>query len=191
MGILTSVRPPPSLSFLPPTFFLLFGGGVRADVGGSVADFGFCAQISDHAHAKRTTMVGVPSYDDSSLYVFAVAVAAPGECHDGLGPGYFIPRTHSTASIWWPLNRSRRTGGHGSLERGTPWKETDLRTARGLVYMRKFISVTRAHFTPVEVSLRRCRPHLDYVVPRSQNPLLQQVIMEGGCVENREEELNS
>lgn len=25
-----------------------------------VADFGFCAQISDPAHAKRTTMVGTP-----------------------------------------------------------------------------------------------------------------------------------
>ena len=25
-----------------------------------IADFGFCAQISDPAHAKRTTMVGTP-----------------------------------------------------------------------------------------------------------------------------------
>ena len=25
-----------------------------------LADFGFCAQISDPAHAKRTTMVGTP-----------------------------------------------------------------------------------------------------------------------------------
>lgn len=25
-----------------------------------VADFGFCAQISDPAHSKRTTMVGTP-----------------------------------------------------------------------------------------------------------------------------------
>jgi serine/threonine protein kinase len=26
----------------------------------TLADFGFCAQISDDAHAKRTTMVGTP-----------------------------------------------------------------------------------------------------------------------------------
>jgi len=26
----------------------------------TLADFGFCAQISDPAHAKRTTMVGTP-----------------------------------------------------------------------------------------------------------------------------------
>ncbi|KAG6909023.1 Serine/threonine-protein kinase smu1 [Tephrocybe rancida] len=29
-------------------------------MGGGTADFGFCAQISDPAHAKRTTMVGTP-----------------------------------------------------------------------------------------------------------------------------------
>ena len=33
---------------------------LRGSLTAILADFGFCAQISDDAHAKRTTMVGTP-----------------------------------------------------------------------------------------------------------------------------------
>ena len=43
-----------SFDFSPVTCSLIFAASP------TLADFGFCAQISDPAHAKRTTMVGTP-----------------------------------------------------------------------------------------------------------------------------------
>lgn len=138
-GILTSV-PLPSLSSLRRTFFSFFlGGGLRADVGGSAADL-----------------------------------------HPGI-----IPRMHSTALIWWPLDHSLQTGGHGSLERGMLWKKTvpvsmtlediivplmgsiGLQISRGLVYMDKFICITRAHLTPLVCRYPHSHPRLGLSAPSS------------------------
>jgi p21-activated kinase 1 len=41
-------------------FFFLVTCSLTLAVSPTLADFGFCAQISDPAHAKRTTMIGTP-----------------------------------------------------------------------------------------------------------------------------------
>src|SRR6266404_5231789 len=57
-NVLLSLTGDIKLSAFSALYLILFFS--LTQLPGTLADFGFCAQISDPAHAKRTTMVGTP-----------------------------------------------------------------------------------------------------------------------------------